>query len=465
VNNIKKKLPENLQSHCITLHKCVEYAPVYYEIQDDKGNYRTTMRFEPSYHRLNKLPHISVVIIEESSMVGTDLFAKLIDALPAPQATQFVFLGDLNQLPPIFGPSILGFKLSELPVVELTQIYRQALLSPIISLATAIRTNDFSDYKEVTQIGKDKIIVDRVEHGKVTSHPWKGRIDKDYALQTMHSFLPAAIDGAIYNPEEDIILCPFNKSFGTIELNKIIANHLARKRDATVYEVIARYQRSHWAVGDRVLVDRHEAIIEKISHAVGYSGPLPQDESKTLDYWGNDSAIAKHSDEDLLTAGDPFDKLDALAATVGTGSDDEEAKNMASHFIDVFIPDLGITKTLTTAGEINSMLHGYAITVHKSQGSEWRRVFLLLHNSHATMMSRELLYTAVTRAKQELYIVCEADAPRKGTTPARKNTIVAAAARPVIPGTALADKIAYFAQKAKEMALRSTQQQSIDEGE
>ena len=44
------------------------------------------------------------------------------------------------------------------------------------------------------------------------------------------------------------------------------------------------------------------------------------------------------------------------------------------------------------------MILGYALTVHKAQGSEWDRVFLLLHQSHNTMIQRELLYTAVTRA-------------------------------------------------------------------
>jgi ATP-dependent exoDNAse (exonuclease V) alpha subunit len=65
----------------------------------------------------------------------------------------------------------------------------------------------------------------------------------------------------------------------------------------------------------------------------------------------------------------------------------------------------------------------------------------MLHSSHATMLSRELLYTAVTRAKQELIIFCEGDAKYP-------NQITAAADRPDIPGTTLADKIAYFTAKS-----------------
>jgi exodeoxyribonuclease-5 len=438
VNNIRKKLPPNLQAHCITIHKLLEYQPNYYEIVSDEGMPSTTMRFEPARNQANPLPHISTIIFEESSMIGTDLYGEVIAALPNPARTQIILLGDLNQIPPVFGPSILGFKLAELQTVELVKVYRQALESPIISLATAVRTNKLTDFQALPAMLKDTIKVDNGEHGNVTIHPWKKRIDKESALVVMRSFLPRIIESGEYNPEEDMILCPFNKSFGTVELNKIIADFLAKRRRATVFETIARYQRTYWAVGDRVLVDRHEAIITKIEKTVGYGGKLPVTESTTLDRWGNDPNNLETKTQ--LTADQILNELDKLG-----GSSDDESKNLASHAITVHIPDLGIDKTLTTAGEINSMLFGYCLTIHKSQGSEWQNVFLFLHDSHATMISRELIYTAVTRAKHKLYIICEGD------TPAKRNSIKRAAERPVIPGTTLQDKIAYFAEKAKGM--------------
>jgi ATP-dependent exoDNAse (exonuclease V) alpha subunit len=446
VNNIRKKLPANLQAHCITIHKLLEYQPNYYEVTNDEGFTHTTMRFEPAKNAANPLPHISTIIFEESSMIGTDLYGEVIAALPRASATQIIFLGDLNQIPPVFGPSILGFKLAELQTVELKTVYRQALESPIISLATAIRTNNSSGYNEGSVAWESlagnllqTIKQDNGEHGNVTLHPWKKRIDKESALVVMNSFLPRIIASGEYNPEEDMILCPFNKSFGTIELNNIIADYLAKKRNAVVFEVIARYQRSYWAVGDRVLVDRHEAVITKIDKTIGYGGKLPVAESRTLDRWGNDP----NNDETKtqLTADQILSELDRLA---GSGTD-EEAKNLASHNITVHIPDLGIDKTLTSAGEINSMLFGYCLTIHKSQGSEWQNVFLFLHDSHATMISRELIYTAVTRAKHKLYIICEGD--NKG----KRNSLKRAAERPIIPGTTLQEKIAFFAEKAKSL--------------
>ena len=434
VNNIRKKLPANLQGHCITIHKLLEYAPTYYEVVDDEGQMKTTMRFEPSRFAGNPLPHISTIIFEESSMIGTDLYKQVLEALPRPAATQFIFLGDLNQIPPVFGPSILGFKLAELLTVELTHVYRQALESPIISLATAIRTAS----SDVPTNLLTTIKTDKGEHGNLTIHPWKKRIDKDSAIVVMKNFLNKMIDSKDYDPKEDMILCPFNKSFGTIELNKIIADKLAKDSGATVYEVIARYTKSYWAVGDRVLVDLHEAVITKITNTVGYVGKLPRTESKTLDRWGFDPESDTPTNE--LTADQILNVLDTLG-----GSEDDEAKNLASHTITVYFPDLDESRDLNTAGEINSMLLGYCLTIHKSQGSEWQRVFLFLHDSHATMISRELVYTAVTRSRHSLYIVCE------GNTSGKMNSLERAAQRLIIPGITLQEKIAYFADKANSM--------------
>jgi len=61
------------------------------------------------------------------------------------------------------------------------------------------------------------------------------------------------------------------------------------------------------------------------------------------------------------------------------------------------------------------------------------------------MCSRELLYTSITRAREELYIVCEADLPPY------RNQLLTGSNRAIIPGTTLKEKIAYFADKAKAM--------------
>ena len=90
---------------------------------------------------------------------------------------------------------------------------------------------------------------------------------------------------------------------------------------------------------------------------------------------------------------------------------------------------------ISKAAEINNLLHSYSLTVHKAQGSEWQKVFLCLHQSHATMLQRELLYTAVTRAKEELYVICEPESFTKGIKSQK------------IKGNTLAEKAEYFKGK------------------
>ena len=77
----------------------------------------------------------------------------------------------------------------------------------------------------------------------------------------------------------------------------------------------------------------------------------------------------------------------------------------------------------------------YSLTVHKSQGSEWKKVYCIFHQSHNTMIQRELLYTAVTRAREELYVICEPDTFEKGINGQR------------IKGNTLAEKYEYFKGK------------------
>lgn len=468
VNNIKKFLPPNLQRHCLTYHKLLEYKPSrsfdemelaalgFSGIDPATGNQKKSGMFLPSFNSIRKLPAISTVIVEESSMVGTDLHQKLLDALPNPERVQFIFLGDLNQLPPIFGPSILGFSLLERKTVELTHVYRQALESPIITLAHQIREGrGFIDrFQSIGRLSEEGYTDDRGEHGKVVIRPWKKKLDSNVATKTMlKAFLIPLVTDPSYDFDNSVILCPFNKSFGTVDLNLGLADALGKLRNAEVWEVVARYQKSYWAVGDRVLVDRREALIVEIKPTPGYDGPITELPSTDMDRWGRNSktAINAHATatEDEIKRIQNQNAEDILSSLV-VGGDGEETKNLSSHTITVQFLDDGRELELSSSGQINAMQFSYVLTIHKSQGSEWRKVYLLLHHSHNMMISRELLYTAVTRARQELTIVCE---PDRGTGAKHiTNTISRGAANPEIKGVSLQEKAAYFQAKKRSMA-------------
>ena len=456
VNNIKKQLPPGLQAHCLTYHKLLEYKPVntfdpltlremgYGEFVSPEGKLiKASAMFLPSFNKYTKLPHISTVIVEESSMVDTELHARLLEALPDPANTQFIFLGDLNQLPPIFGPSILGFKLVEQNTVELTHVYRQALQSPIITLAHKIR--------EGTGIPgrlEEQLVDDRGEHGKVVIQPWKKKLDSAVAAKTvLHKILIPMFTQDDFDFESTCVLCPFNKQFGTLTLNREVAHALSQKRGDYTFEVIARYHKTYWAIGDRVIVDRQDAIIINIQDTPGYDGPMPQPPSKTMNREGKELDPNHKTEFDApvefnLKTDDPdWDPL----ATLVFGGGEGDTKNTPSHIITVRFTDSGQTMELNQAGQINSMIFNYVLTVHKSQGSEWRKVILLLHYSHNTMISRELIYTAVTRARHELHVICE---PDRGTRESHiPNTLTRAAKNPEIKGVTLQEKAEYFQYK------------------
>ena len=420
-NNIRRNVDEAMKGNCITIHKTIEYAPEYYTIIDKNGEEKNTMRFVPTRHAMNPLPaEVFAIVFEESSMIGTELYNEVIDALP-PKVQQ-IFLGDIQQLPPVFGSAILGYKMLELPVVELTEVYRQALESPIIRLAHRILSgNPIPE----TELPSWKF------PGQLKITPWKKPIPWESALSVSENLFAKLFEDGSYDPEEDMILMPFNKSYGTVELNKSIANHLARKRVSVVWEVIAGFVKHYLSVGDKVLFDREDALVLDIFPNPAYTGVQPQKESTYLDYWGHDNSPKDMIRERALSSSG--EDIDFLLAQVA--SDDEERVTQSSHHIKLKMLDSDTEKTITKAAEVNALLLGYCLTVHKAQGSEWDKVFLLIHNSHATMVQRELLYTAVTRAKKELFVICEPDTFVKGITSQR------------IRGNTLAEKAEFFKGK------------------
>ena len=425
VNNIRKVQSEDLKPCCLTAHKLLEYAPVYYEDTDPAtGMSKKTMRFEPSRDQDNPLPEaLTMILVEEASMLSTQYYNEITAAIN--HKIIWVFIGDLNQLPPIFGPAILGFKLNELPVIELTEVYRQALESPIIRLAHRILSGVPIPAEEYTSWH---------EPDKLTIHPWKKKLTEDLACSTAAAFFKKAYDNKLYDPEEDMILIPFNKGCGTLEINKHIANHISNAYDEVTYEVVAGFNKHYFSVGDYVLYDREDAKISEIKVNHSYSGARFQKASTNLDYWGFNSNAAA---ERAASGEEEIDDVDFLLEAVMIG-ESEDRVTQASHTITVRLQDTGQEVELTKAAEINNLLHSYALTVHKAQGSEWRKVFILLHSSHATMLQRELLYTAVTRAKEELYVICEPESFTNGIKSQK------------IKGTTLAEKAEYFKGKQRK---------------
>ena len=442
VRNIARQMPPELRPHCLTIHKLIEFAPEEYWDTNEEGEQVRKMRFAPQKNAGSPLPReLKIIVLDESSMISTDLMRQLLDALPNRHTVQFIFLGDLNQLPPVYGNAILGKSLLELPIVELTQVYRQALESPIIALALGVKNNNFRQFnKDAHELWgapagwdvkdvKEKIVLEKPGRGKVTIQPWKRKFEMDQSLGMMQDQVCKWIDDGYYNPDEDLILCPWKKpdTFSTEELNRAIAQKLSRIRDLLVFEVIAGYNKHYFSVGDKILVDKQDAVIESIEPNPKYVGKKPAKPSKTMTRWGVGAEIdletANHQDIDEL--------LQNLAEV-------EDRTAECSHIIRVKMLDTDETVQITKSAVINNSSFAYAITVHKAQGSECRKVFFLTHYCHSKMLFRELVYTALTRAAEELHIVCS------------PMMLSSAAGRPRIKGDTLQAKLEFYAQRFKE---------------
>ena len=443
VQNMKKVLPHDLRSNCLTIHKLLEFAPEYFEVWDEKeGKYKKTMRFSPSRNSHNPLPaSMEVLIIDEAGMVPVDLWNLLVQAIPAGAKLQVILIFDIQQLPPVFGRSIAIHALqSGTPRVELTEVYRQALESPIISLAHTILRGEVIPKPKLDEWNIDKL---ESGDGKTTIKPWKKPLGADAAMVVMEKFLPEMIDSGQYDPMEDVILTPFNKAFGTIEINKIVAGHLARKYNHNkepVHEIIAGFNKKYFRVGDKVLWNKTEHVITDIKKNPSFFGANYKPASLTLDYDGiehDPSAVSGLASLLLDDATDHLANIDTILNS-GLGSfDKSELVRAASHSITVYSEEFDGYETLDTAGDLNNLDLAYAITVHKSQGSEYRRVLFVTHESQANMLFRELIYTAVTRAKEELFVICPPSLFVKGVTTQR------------LPGKTLEDKVEAFERNLK----------------
>ena len=137
-------LPECFRRHCSTIHRLLGFKPEFYEAEqfDDNGRFlgmKNSMRMIPTHDKNNRMPW-NVIVIDEASMVGLDLWELFIAACKP--TCRIYMVGDLSQLPPVFGDAVFGMAIHKWPTFELAKIHRQAEGSPIIANAARIRNVD-----------------------------------------------------------------------------------------------------------------------------------------------------------------------------------------------------------------------------------------------------------------------------------------------------------------------------------
>lgn len=285
-----------------------------------------------------------VLVLDELSMVDISLFASLMQALPF--GCRLIMVGDSDQLPPVGAGNVLADLIASglLPVVELTEVFRQAMGSLIVTNAHRIVAGDMP---ELTRKDGDFFFMER-------QNPYA-------ASQTIASLYAKRLPEAYnFSPQNDIqVLCPSKKGeTGTVHLNKILQDLVNPPADEKK-ELTVGFRT--FRVGDKVMQTKNNYNItwEKSDGETGEG------------IFNGDIGVIENIDIHTETVQICFDDRSAVLAKE----------------------------------QMTDMELAYAVTVHKSQGSEFPAVIMPVVSVLPNLCYRNLLYTAVTRAKQLLILV------------------------------------------------------------
>lgn len=300
---------------------------------------------KPAFKRNLRNPlECEALIIDELSMVDINLFASLLAALPF--GCRLIMVGDSDQLPAVGAGNVLadliGSKL--LPTVELNEVFRQALDSLIVTNAHRI-------------VNGEQIVIDN----KDSDFFYMERHSAYEAASTIASLYSKRLPDAYgYSPFTDIqVICPSRKGeAGTNTLNPMLQN-LVNPQDGKKNEINA---------GFRILREGDKVMQIKNNYNIGWERGKESGEGIFNGDIGTIMQVDKRGEFAVI-------KFD----------DDREATYLRDQLSEIEL--------------------AYAVTVHKSQGSEFKAVIMPVVSVIPQLKYRNLLYTAVTRAKEKMILV------------------------------------------------------------
>jgi len=314
-----QRLAETTGLDSLTLHRLLEFQPARGGFQRNAGNPLEG----------------DVVVVDEVSMVDVPLMSRLLDALP--RKARLILVGDADQLPSVGPGLVLGdiIRSGLIPVVHLTEIFRQAGDSRIITGAHAINRGE---------------IPDLLETGKDSDFVFIDREDPEECANTLISMIRDRLPQHLgVDPIENIqVLSPMHRgSLGIRELNIRLQSALNPRSE---------YRGEHQIFGNLFRI--------------------------------GDKVIQTSNNYDKEVFNGDIGRLRSL---------DKEEKRAVVRF--------GKREVIYDFGELDELELAYAITIHKSQGSEFPVVVIPLAMQQYLLLQRNLLYTGVTRGKRMVVLV------------------------------------------------------------
>ena len=327
-----KRLTELTGRDASTIHRLLEV-----DVSSEDGQ----MIF--LHNRHNPL-NCDAVIVDETSMVDLLLMHALVQALP--ERCRLILVGDPDQLPSVGAGNVFGdlIRSERIPVVKLTEIFRQARESLIVMNAHRINRGELPVLSEKK---KDFFFLQRSSGAAV--------------CQTVTELCARRLpENMGISPEEIQVLSPTRKGeTGTRELNLLLQQVLNPPGPGKAEK---KYGDFIYRSGDRVMQikNNYDILWKKVGENGMGSG-----------IFNGDVGVIR--------------SIDLNEQTLTIRFDDREA---------VYSFDM-----------LSQLEPAYAMTVHKSQGSEYRAVVLCAWRGTPLLLSRSILYTAVTRARELLIIV------------------------------------------------------------
>ena len=329
-----KRMTEATGREARTIHRMLEYSAedaAFKKCAEDPLNAKT-------------------VIVDETSMVDIFLMRSLLRALKP--GTRLVLTGDADQLPSVGAGNVLGDLISsgEIPVVKLTEVFRQAEQSAIVTNAHRINRGEMP---VCNRKGTD-FYMERMSTAEQAAQS---------ALNLVRSRLPGYFG---YDSLRDIqVMTPMKRGeAGVYAMNRRLQEALNPRNGQPQ---LSRGE-DHFRVGDKVMQIKNDYELE----------------------WTRDGETGKG----------------VFNGDIGFVADlDEEEKTLTVDFDD--------GRRAEYTGELLDELEfAYCMSVHKSQGSEFQAVVLPLVSGPPMLLTRNLLYTAVTRAKKLVVITGREDCVR-----------------------------------------------------
>lgn len=300
---------------------------------------------KPYFNRNEKNPlECDVIIVDEASMIDALLFDNLLKALRL--SCRIILVGDSDQLPSIGAGNVLGDILAAdiFPSIRLKKVFRQAVQSAIVNNAHAIIKGEEAQFN---LHGSDCFFMKRV--------------DKYQTLETLVSLVCERLPQAYgVDPLTDIqVLCPSRMmDTGTLNINNVLQANL---NPFTKNKRQLAYKGVYFREGDKVMQikNNYDITFTKDNGETG-SGIFNGDVGYIID-------------------------IDIRGGVLRVRFDDR----VVTYF----------------AEDLQELELAYAVTVHKSQGSEYDYVIIPLCEIPSRLVYRNLLYTAVTRAKKMLILI------------------------------------------------------------